>query len=86
MKITRRHLRGIIREALEQRAHFITDFGSSLPIEQTGDALDLDFTSLPRYAVWGNEGVGKLEVIDNGDDLEALLTKHGLTPDKVRSL
>ena len=86
MKITKRQLRRIIREALEQRAYFITDFGSSLPIDQKGDALELDFTSLPRYAVWGREGVGKLEVIDNGDDLEILLAKHGLTPDKVRKL
>ena len=86
MRITRRQLRGIIREALEQRAYFITDFGSSLPIEQKGDALELDFTSLPRYAVWGQTGRGKPEVIDNGDDLQALLTRHGLTPDKVRSI
>ena len=86
MRITRRQLRGIIREALEQRAYFITDFGAPIPIEQEGDALELDFTSLPRYAVWGPTGRGKPEVVDNGDDLQALLTKYGLTPDKVRKI
>lgn len=86
MKITRKQIRRIIREALEKRAYFITDFGAPMPIDQKGDALDLDFTSLPRYAVWGPTGRGKPEVIDNGNDLQALLLKYDLTPDKVRQI
>tara|TARA_B100000287_G_scaffold178286_1_gene168321 strand:+ start:307 stop:567 length:261 start_codon:yes stop_codon:yes gene_type:complete len=86
VKITKARLRQIIRESLEQRAAFITDFGAPIPIEQEGDALELDFTSLPRYAVWGDTGRGKPQVIDNGDDLQSLLAKYGLTPDKVRQI
>ena len=86
MKIKKSQLRRLIREALEQRAYFITDFGAPIPIDQEGDALDLEFTSLPRYAVWGPTGRGKPQVIDGGNDLQSLLAKYELTPDKVRQI
>ena len=86
MRITEHRLRRIIREAIGQGASFITDFGESIPIEQTGDALELEYTSIPRYAVWGDTGRGKPQVIDNGDDLEMLLAKYELTPDRVKSI
>lgn len=57
-------------------ARFITDFGSSTTfvVEGTGEVVELG-----RYGVWGDKGhwSGKAEVIEVGDDLDALQAKHG---------
>ena len=84
MKITRRQLRKIIREAIEmpygQPAAGITDFGASIEMEDVDTG---EITSLPRYGVWGEAGRGKHEVIETGNDLEYLLKKYGLTMKQV---
>jgi len=91
MKITKRQLRRTIREVLDQhhstfqrlsessgQAFFITDFGAPIALDKSaGDNAELGFDSLPRYGVWGDTGRGKPQVIDTGNDLEALLAKHG---------
>jgi len=91
MEITNRQLRKTIREILDQhysafqrlsdstgQAYFITDFGAPIPIDpNAGDNAELGFDSLPRYGVWGDTGRGKPQVIDTGNDLEALLAKYG---------
>jgi len=91
MKITNRQLRKTIREILDEHhsafqrlseavgeAYFITDFGAPIPIDpNAGDNAELGFDELPRYGVWGDTGRGKPQVIDSGNDLEALLAKYG---------
>lgn len=56
------------------RADFYTDFGRSIPVT---DADGNPLPSLPRYAAWGDAGRGKPEVIDTGDDLDALRLLYG---------
>ena len=92
MKITKRQLRQIVREAVGSvgDVYFITDLGSSVPIERRNEdnpekAFSI-LTSLPRYAVWGDTGVGKPQVVDSGDDLEELMTKYKLSPDSVKKI
>lgn len=61
------------------REPFISDMGESL--EVVGD--DGSRLKLGRYGVWKWTG-RKHEVVDTGDDLEALKTKHGIRGDPVR--
>ena len=55
---------------------FITDLGYSpvMTNETTGEVLKLG-----RYGVWGDKGhhSGKAEVLETGDDLEALQAEYG---------
>lgn len=60
------------------KAKFITDKGKEH--EVTNDAGEVIMT-LNRYAVWGDMGRGKAEVIETGSDLEALKKKYNI--DKV---
>lgn len=64
------------------KAVSITDFGEAIAMQcvHTGDVQ-----YIPRYGVWADTGY-KLEVIDTGDDLQALLQKHSLTKDDVEDL
>lgn len=55
---------------------FITDMGQSNTAEEVGGSSKIH---IPRYAVWGDRGRGKPEVIETSDDLEALKRKHGVT-------
>jgi len=58
----------------ESKAYFITDFGKSI----TGtDASGKKKIVIDRFGVWGDTGAGKPQVIDTGDNLEALKKKHG---------
>ena len=92
MRITKRQLRQIIREAVGPvgDVYFITDLGSSIPIdmrsEDNPEKAFSSLTSLPRYAVWGDMGVGKPQVVDSGDDLEELMTKYKLSADLVKKI
>ncbi len=68
----------------EKVKKFITDMGQSYDI--TNDLGTEETTQLPRYGVWGDTGRGKAEVIDTGDDLEALMSKHNIPKDLVVKL
>ena len=61
------------------RASFITDMGEPLVLTnlETGETMDCG-----QYGVWGDMGhwSGKPEVIETGNDLEALKTKYGDLP------
>lgn len=53
---------------------FITDLGySPVAVPDNGD----EPLSLGRYGVWDSEERGKPQVIDLGDDLEALQAEYG---------
>jgi len=54
---------------------FITDLGFPLVATMGDEEWDLG-----RYGVWADKGRGKPEVIDTGNDLEALKKKHGDLP------
>ena len=56
---------------------FITDTRS--PQDVTDAATGAFVMRLDRYGVWGDTGRGKPQVIETGDDLDALLAKHELT-------
>lgn len=58
---------------------FITDFGES-PVLTADDGTEL---RLGRYGVWKWNG-RKHEVVDQGDDLEDLRARHGITSDVIR--
>tara|TARA_B100000963_G_scaffold360940_2_gene393972 strand:+ start:1141 stop:1374 length:234 start_codon:yes stop_codon:yes gene_type:complete len=64
------------------KADHITDFGFEPQLENTATG---EVNGIGRYGVWGWTG-RKMEVIDTGNDLEALLKKHNLTKDKVQDL
>jgi hypothetical protein len=57
-------------------ARFITDAGSTVILTETATGEELD---IGRYGVWGDKDhwSGKPEVIDCGNDLEALQAEHG---------
>ena len=56
------------------KAQFISDNGKNLQAtNEQGEVV----CELPRYAVWGDLGKRKPEVIEVSDDLEALQAKHG---------
>lgn len=61
---------------------FITDMGQSTPMTINGKPAG----SLPRYAVWGDKGRGKPEVIETHDDLERMRSEHGVPKDRVVSI
>jgi hypothetical protein len=54
---------------------FISDNGQELEAKDTatGEVVCV----IPRYAVWGDTGRGKAEVIEVSNDLEALQTQYG---------
>jgi hypothetical protein len=56
-------------------AEFITDAGFPVILTWGDEELDIG-----RYGVWGDKGRGKPEVIDTGNDLDALKEKHGELP------
>ncbi len=54
---------------------FITDLCESHPVRDESGKI---VTTLPRFGVWANRiRDGKPEVIETGDNLEALRAKHG---------
>lgn len=57
-----------------------TDLGTPQPVL---DAEGHVVMVLPRYAVWGDKGRGKAEVIECSDDLEELKAKWGNLPLRV---
>lgn len=57
------------------KAEFITDFGHSK--EATDAATGEVIMTIPRFAVWGDMGRGKPEVMDSSDDLDSLQEKYG---------
>lgn len=61
------------------KADHITDFGFEPQLENTATG---EVQGIGRYGVWNNNG----DVIDTGNDLDALLKKHNLTKDKVQDL
>ncbi len=82
MKLTKRHLRRIITEEIRDLVDgtplFITDMGRSMKITSGDAAEELDYDSIPRYAVWGyHASKGKPQVIDGSDDVQELLQRHG---------
>ena len=60
---------------------FITDFGESIPATnaETGELICM----INQYAVWGDMGRGKPEVIESSNDLDYLLKKYKLTKNEV---
>jgi hypothetical protein len=55
-------------------ARFITDAGAPLACrDEDGETV----VNLSRYAVWGDLGRGKPEVVECHDDVQYLLTKYG---------
>ena len=64
------------------RAKYITDFGFEPKMQNTATG---EVYGIGRYGVWAFTG-RKMEVIDTGNDLAALLKKHKLTEDKVKDL
>lgn len=62
----------ILNERYDEK--FITDFGRSYdPQERSGKGA----AHIAQYAVWGDTGRGKPEVIETSDDLDYLLDKYG---------
>ena len=59
------------------KAMFYTDFGRQLELTSTDGQVE----HLPRYGAWGDiSGRDKPEVIECGDDLDALKAKYGDAP------
>ena len=69
---------------IKAKGEFITDFGKEVEAKdsETGKVV----FKLSRFAVWGDQGRGKAEVIDNGNNLNALLKKHNLDKSRVKKL
>lgn len=57
---------------------FITDAGKSFDVKDDKGTV---MYHLSRYAVWGDAGKGKAEVIDTDDNLAALKKRNGLSDD-----
>ena len=66
------------------KGKFITDFGREAEAKdtETGEVV----FKLPRFAVWGDKGRGKAEVIESGNNLNTLLKKHNLDKSRVKKL
>lgn len=60
---------------MEKRGRFITDFGSNLPIRDGKTGLPDGV--MPRFAVWGECGRGKDEVIEISTSLRWLKDRYG---------
>ena len=56
------------------KGSFITDFGKRLKMVETGTGK---VTYLPRYAVWGEKGRDRNEVIETSNNLKYLKNKWG---------
>ena len=67
-------LRRELLRAARKPLLFITDFGHATSWE---DANTKTRVELPRYGVWSDEGRKKPEVVEVGDDLDALQRKYG---------
>lgn len=61
------------------KARFISDNGR--PVNIIDSATGRLIMVLPRYGVWADDELrGKPQVIDTGDDLDALLETYGNIP------
>lgn len=74
----------LLKEIAKGKGEFITDFGREAEAKdtETGEVV----FKLPRFAVWGDKGRGKAEVIESGNNLNTLLKKHNLDKSRVKKL
>ena len=61
---------------------FITDMGEHTELS---DSFGGTWT-MERYAVWGEKGRGKPEVIETSDDITELIDKYGIPEERILTM